>query len=71
MPQNLSDEEGFSAVSGKQLQSAGSLVSALYSSEEMTAQALRGVEAYESVQRGIDDPFARNRWPFENKRGGG
>jgi hypothetical protein len=46
-------------MSGKQPQSAGSLVSALYSSEEMTEQALRGVEAYEAVRDDIDDPFAQ------------
>ena len=46
-------------MTGKQPQSAASLVSAFYSSEEMTAQALRGVEAYEAVRDGIDDPFAQ------------
>jgi hypothetical protein len=43
----------------KQPPSGSDLVSALYSSEEMTAQALRGLEAYEKVRDDIDDPFAQ------------
>jgi hypothetical protein len=43
----------------KQPSSESDLVSALYSSEEMTAQALRGVAAYETVRDDIDDPFAQ------------
>ena len=37
----------------------GSRVSALYSEEEMTAQALKGVEAYEAIRDVVEDPFAQ------------
>ncbi len=43
----------------EQPQSGGSLVSALYSEEEMTAQALKGVHAYEAIRDGVEDPFAQ------------
>lgn len=43
----------------KQPPSGSDLVSAVYSSKEMTAQALRGVEAYKKVRGDIDDPFAQ------------
>jgi hypothetical protein len=43
----------------EQPQSGGSLVSALYSEAEMTAQALKGVQAYEAVRDVAEDPFAQ------------
>lgn len=46
-------------VRQQQPQSRGSLVSALYSQEEMSAQALKGVQAYEAIRDGVEDPFAQ------------
>jgi hypothetical protein len=47
-------------MAGKpQLQSGRSLVSALYSEEEMTAQALEGEKAYEAIRDVVEDPFAQ------------
>ena len=46
-------------VRKQQPPSGGSLVSALYSQEEMSAQALKGVQAHEAIRDGVEDPFAQ------------